>query len=231
MAQYELRWLWQMAKQRRFWVLIFIVIAINLTWHFFRVWLPLFLKEHHQYSDDVVQNFSTAYYIAADAGSVTGGFMALWLARHGWPVHASRTAVFAACSLLAILSLAVAYVDAGVLLLILLMLLGFGALGVFPVYYSFSQELTVKDQGRLTGTLSFVTWMASARMHPIVGEWLDNTKDWSSALALAGLPPFLGLIVLLLFWGRMAPATDLLPRGRPLNNRHDDSTADKIEAR
>ncbi|HMF13604.1 MAG TPA: MFS transporter [Gemmataceae bacterium] len=45
----EREWIWlrQMAEQRRFWVLVAIVIAINLTWHFFRVWLPLFLKEHH----------------------------------------------------------------------------------------------------------------------------------------------------------------------------------------
>jgi ACS family hexuronate transporter-like MFS transporter len=232
----ELKWLWQMARQQRFWVLVVLVIAINLTWHFFRVWLPLFLTEHHEYSEAAMQKFSTAYYTAADAGSVTGGFMALRLARRGWPVHASRVAVYATCSLLALLSFVVAYIEAGPLLFTLLMLLGFGALGVFPVYYSFSQELTVKDQGRLTGTLSFTTWMASAAMHPIVGEWLDNTKDWSSALALAGLPPILGLMVLLLFWGR---TPELVPAALDLS-RSDESAmqeerirepADRIKSR
>jgi ACS family hexuronate transporter-like MFS transporter len=232
----EFQWLWQMARRRRFWVLVAIVIAINLTWHFFRVWLPLFLKEHHDYSDSAVQGFSTAYYTAADAGSLTGGFMALWLAQRGWAVHASRVAVYAACSNLALLSFAVAYVEPGPVLFALLMLLGFGALGVFPVYYSFSQELTVKDQGRLTGTLSFTTWMASAAMHPIVGGWLDRTKDWPSALALAGLPPFLGLIVLILFWGRttMASIPADLDLSRPNESaapdEHIREPADKIKS-
>ncbi|HMF13603.1 MAG TPA: MFS transporter [Gemmataceae bacterium] len=120
-------------------------------------------------------------------------------------MHASRVAIYAVCCLLALLSFGVAHVERGPLLFALLVLLGFGALGVFPVYYSFSQELTVKDQGRLTGTLSFTTWMVSAVMHPIVGDWLDRTKDWPTALGLAGLPPFLGLIVLLIFWGRSPP--------------------------
>jgi hypothetical protein len=62
--------------------------------------------------------------------------------------------------------------------------------------------LTVKDQGKLTGTLGFTTWMVSAAMHPLVGQWLDKTKDWTRALGLAGLPPLIGLVLLLLLWGK-----------------------------
>ncbi|HMF14962.1 MAG TPA: MFS transporter, partial [Gemmataceae bacterium] len=167
-----------------------------------------------------------AYYVAADVGAITGGFTALWLARRGLSVHASRVLVYSGCSLLALLSFAVAYVEPGPILLVLLMLLGFGALGVFPVYYSLSQELTVKDQGRLTGTLGFTTWMASAIMHPAVGRWLDRTQDWSTALALAGLPPILGLIVLLLFWGRATP--DRIPTALDLSRRDQTSVPDEF---
>src|SRR5713101_7838833 len=35
---------------RRFAVLAVLVVAINLTWHFFRAWLPLFLRTKHGYS-------------------------------------------------------------------------------------------------------------------------------------------------------------------------------------
>ncbi len=209
----ELRWLAQLCGQRRFWALVVIVTAINMTWHFFRVWLPSFLHDHHEYSEHAVQGFSTAYYVATDAGSLSAGFAALWLARNGWSIHGSRVLVFSICCGLTLLSFAVAYVQPGFLLLALLLLLGFGALGLFPVYYSFSQELTVKDQGKLTGLLSFITWMVSARMHPFVGQWLDRTKDWPHALALAGLPPLVGLIFLLLLWGRNSSAVAAVPGG------------------
>src|SRR5262249_42120484 len=162
----ELGRLLRLILSRRFAVLAVIVVSINLTWHFFRVWLPLFLQEHHGYDDASVQWFSSAYYIATDAGSLTVGFLALWLVRKGLSVHQSRVLVFFGCSLLTLLSIAIAYVAPGPLLFVLLLVLGFGALGLYPVYYSLSQELTVRDQGKVTGTLGFTTWMASAAMHP-----------------------------------------------------------------
>jgi hypothetical protein len=90
--------------------------------------------------------------------------------------------------------------------------------------------LTVTDQGRLTGTLSFTTWMVTAAMHPLVGSWLDRTQDWPSALALAGLPPTLGLIVLLLFWGRpkMQPA-EVYPV--PHKSQWDEASTDDTDIR
>lgn len=202
----ELQWLPGLFANRRFWILVVLVVAINLTWHFFRVWLPLYLEEYRGYDRADVQWFSMAYYLATDAGSLSAGFAALWLVRRGLSVHQSRVVVFAACSVLAFLSFAVAQVQSGLFLIGLLLLLGFGALGLFPVYYSLSQELTVKDQGKLTGMLGFTTWMVSAAMHPLVGQWLDETKDWTRALGLAGLPPLIGLVLLLFLWGKDTPS-------------------------
>jgi ACS family hexuronate transporter-like MFS transporter len=198
--------LFRVILTRRFAVLVVLVVSINLTWHFFRVWLPLFLQEHHNYDEDTVQWFSSAYYIATDAGSLTVGFVALWLVRLGLSVHRSRVLVFFACSLLTLLSVGIAFVERGPLLFAMLLVLGFGALGLFPVYYSLSQELTVRDQGKVTGTLGFTTWMASAAMQWIVGRWLDQTKNWPAALAFAGMPPLIAFFTLLLLWGRITPA-------------------------
>jgi MFS transporter, ACS family, hexuronate transporter len=188
----------------RFYVLVVIVISINLTWHFFRVWLPLFLRESRGYSEAEVNYFTSGYYAAADAGSLAAGFATLVLARWGVAVHRSRVAVFLACALLVALSVRVAYLDAGPLLLGLLLVIAFGALGVFPVYYSLSQELTVRHQGKVTGMLGCSTWVATAVMHPLVGRWIDQTKDYSSVLVLAGLFPLLAFAVLAVMW--RAPA-------------------------
>lgn len=187
-------------RDRRFLVLVTMVITINLTWHFFRVWLPLFLQENHGYSEQFVNYFTSAYYGAADVGSLSIGFFTLWLIRRGVPIHRSRTLVFLGCALITTLSLAVAVLPAGPLLLALILILGFGALGLFPNYYSFSQELTVRHQGKLTGSLGFSTWVASALMHPIVGRWLDQTKDYSLVVSLAGLCPLVGFTALVLLW-------------------------------
>src|SRR5262249_25116726 len=38
-------------RDRHFWILAVMVVALNAGWHFFRVWLPLFLTKSHGYSE------------------------------------------------------------------------------------------------------------------------------------------------------------------------------------
>jgi ACS family hexuronate transporter-like MFS transporter len=189
---------------RRFFVLIIVVISINITWHFFRVWLPLFLREEHGYSKEAMSFFVAAYYLATDAGSLAAGFGTLWLARRGISVHGSRVLVFGTCALLTTLSVVAAGLAAGPLLLLVLLVVGFGALGLFPNYYSFSQELSVRHQGKVTGLLGFINWQAVALLQWLVGLVIDQTESYAPVLVLAGLSPLVGLCVLLLFWGRDA---------------------------
>jgi ACS family hexuronate transporter-like MFS transporter len=186
---------------RRYLVLAILVVAINVTWHYFRVWMPLFLRETHHYNLNETGWFTTAYYVAADVGSLTAGFVALYLARRGLSVHGSRLIVFALGAGLCLLSLVVAHLPAGWLLLGLLLVIGFAALAVFPMYYSFSQELTVRHQGKLTGSLGCVCWLSMALLHELVGDASQRTGEYAQGIALAGMAPLVGLFVLLLLWG------------------------------
>jgi MFS transporter, ACS family, hexuronate transporter len=189
----------------RFWVLVVLVVAINTTWHYFRVWLPLFLQTPElDYDKTEVQSFSSAYYIATDIGSLTSGFVALLLVRRGMAVHWSRVTVFAVCALLTLLSLAVPFLRAGPLLLGVLLVIGFASLALFPIYYSFSQELTVRHQGKVTGALGCINWLAMALLHELAGASIQATKSYDQGLALAGLAPLVGFAVLMLLW-RPAP--------------------------
>ena len=192
---------------RRFWVLVVLVVAVNITWHFFRAWLPLFLQRGHRYDEATVAWFTSAYYVATDAGSLTAGAASLYLARRGVAVHTSRAWVFAACAGLTALSVAAAFLGRGALLLGLLLVIGFAALGLFPIYYSFSQELTTRHQGKLTGSLGCICWLSMYVLQAGVGESVKATGSYTTGVALAGLAPLIGLAVLLLLWERPAPRT------------------------
>jgi MFS family permease len=192
---------------RRFWVLVVVVVMINTAWHFFRAWLPLILQDQHGYGEQETYWFVLSYYVATDLGSLTAGFAALTLVGWGMSVHGSRMTVFLFCTLLTSLSVIVAILPAGWLLLGLLLIIGFGALGLFPQYYSFSQELTTQHQGKLTGALGCINWLAMSLLHEVVGDSVKQTGNYSQGVCLAGLAPLLGLLVLLLFWGR-SPATE-----------------------
>lgn len=214
-----MRWFWKSTTDettlprkdflRRYCVLIVLGVTVNLTWHFFRAWLPLFLQKQHHYSDTTTYYFIPGYNIAADVGCIGAGFVTLFLVRRGLPVGWSRLVVFAAYSVLTLLSVVVVFLPAGPLLLVLLVLIGFGALGLYPSYYSYTQEITVKGQGKVTGSLSCIIWLAMALLHESVGTSIEATKSYSLGLALAGLAPLLGLLALLLFWGKSPQDAEL----------------------
>jgi ACS family hexuronate transporter-like MFS transporter len=195
---------------RRFAVLIVLVVTINMTWHFLRAWLPSFLMEKHHFTQNQTNFFSAGYYVFTDLGALTAGFASLRLVQLGGGVHASRRFVFLVGALLATLCLAAAFLPSGWGLVGVLFLVGFGALGMFPCYYSFSQDLTARNQGKVTGTLGACCWGAMYIWQQIIGQWVHYTQSYTLPFVIAGLAPLVGFAALLLLWGP-APAASPAP--------------------
>jgi MFS transporter, ACS family, hexuronate transporter len=185
---------------RRFLALVVVVITINLCWQYFRAWMPGMLREQYAYTQRDVQYFSMAYYVATDVGCLTIGFLIKWLTTRGVPVHGARMATFLACSLLTSLCMVAAFLPASWLLLFALLLIGFGSLGQFPIYYALSQELSAQRMGKITGVLSFLTWTATALAQEPIGRWIDRTHSYSQVTFIAGLVPLIGFLALLFLW-------------------------------
>jgi ACS family hexuronate transporter-like MFS transporter len=187
---------------RRFAALVALVVTINMTWHFLRAWGPLFLQEMHRFDARDTFRFSIAYYVCTDVGALTAGFITLKLARGGMPVHASRRLVFLACALLTTLCLLVPYLPGGLVLVGSMLAIGFGSLGVFPNYYSFSQDLTTRHQGKLTGVLGCCCWVAMAVWQKAIGWMVHGTGSYTVPFLIAGLAPLVGFTALVLLWGK-----------------------------
>ncbi len=190
-----------MATIRRFLVLLAIVIPINLTWQFFRAWMPLIL-ERRDYEKDFIPWFRAAFFLVADIGCIAAGMLSKHLAeKRGWSPHAARSLAFVVCALLTTLSMLAGSLPHGWLLLASFLIIGFGSLGLFPPYYSLTQEISKRHQGLVTGTLGCITWVASSYMQEWVGNTVKATGSYGSALFFAGMVPLVGCVALL-FWGR-----------------------------
>ncbi|MCS7044853.1 MAG: MFS transporter, partial [Gemmataceae bacterium] len=191
---------------RRFAVLVIIVLAINATWQLFREWLPKFLQDPpHSYTLAEAGYFISAYYVATDLGCLAAGYAVKRLAGGGWRVHSARLLVFAVCSVMTMLSVTAAFLPRGPVLIGVLLIVGAGALGLFPNYYALTQDLSHKHQGKLVGVLGAVAWLGSSPLQPVAGWTVDQTGSYAALIVMAGLAPLPAVLALWLFWERPTP--------------------------
>ncbi len=193
-------WFIDLLMNPRFWALAIMVISINSSWQLIRAWLPKFLQTGRGYSENAALFFNSAYYLATDFGCIGAGFMAMWLTRKGFSVHGSRLLTYAGCSLLACFTCLAAILPQGWPLLAVLLVVGAGTLGLFPCYYSFTQELSATNLGKVTGILSFLGWIVASPMHRVLGEYVKRTGSYDLGVALVGLAPLFGLAAMLVLW-------------------------------
>lgn len=187
---------------RRFAVLLVVVAAINICWHIFRAWLPKFLQEGRGFSEQEALYFNSAYFVATDIGCIAAGMATVGLHRLGVTVHRARAAVYGLCAVITSLSTLLMFLPKGWIMMGVLLAIGFGALGLFPCFYSLSQELSARHQGKITGALGTFAWAVTAPLHPLLGWFKDTSGSYDWGLVLAGWMPLLGLAALVLFWGR-----------------------------
>lgn len=190
---------------RGFLALAIMVVCINLNWHLFRVWLPKFLQETRGYSQNDMLTFSMLYYLAADIGVMSAGAASQWMSRRGASVFASRMWAYFACAVLTTATTVAAFLPAGPLLLGALLTVAFGGLGCFAAYYSFTQDLSRRHQGKVSGSLATCTWLVTAAFHPIFGRYLDRTHNYDLVVGAMGWLPMVALVAMLLLW-RARPA-------------------------
>lgn len=191
---------WKIIFTRRFAVLLVVVFSINTSWHIFRAWLPMFLELGRGYTREQALGFNSLYYVATDVGCIAAGIGTIGLTRRGASVHRARLLVFTACALLTSASVAIFVLPAGWPLLGVLLLAGSGSLGLFPCYYSFSQELSVTHQGKVTGLLGTFAWAMTSPLHSFFGWVIDRTGSYDAGMALAGLCPLFGAAALWIIW-------------------------------
>lgn len=195
---------------RKLVVCLVVVIAINVTWQYFRAWNVKFLTARGfaepPYDPNFIQYVTVAYYLSADLGCLAVGALVRVLTRRGWDVHPARVLSFALCCVLAAAAgFLVAVLPGGWPLLGFMLCVAAGSLGLFPTYYALTQDLSRAHQGKVSGALGCATWVVTAVMQESVGAYIEQTKKFERAILLASAAPLVALVVLLLLWPKPRP--------------------------
>lgn len=192
---------WRILLQRRMVVVLVVVCLINTAWQVFRAWLHLFLEEGRGYTESQTLMFNSVWFIATDVGCLGVGVLVLWLCARGLSVTRARQIMFTVCAALCLTMLALPVLPKGTMLLLVLLFGGAGALGVFPLYHAFTQDISGKHQGKITGIAGVTAWFLVPPAQKLFGRVVDVTGSYDLGLATAACLPAVAAIVLWVFWG------------------------------
>ena len=154
------------------------------------------------YSESDTLYFTSAWYLATDIGCLGAGALAVWLGRRRLTVHTSRLVVFAGCGALCASCALTPLLEKGWPLLAVMLLAGAGALGVFPIYHAFTQDLSARHQGKITGLAGVAAWVLPAQAQKLFGALADRTHSFNQGIVLAAFLPLLAVLPLWWCWGK-----------------------------
>ncbi len=91
-ASAPLGW-FELLRYRQTWAIVISRFLVDPVWWLYITWLPLYLSNVHGFDLKQIGLFAWVPYVAADAGSLFGGWLSGYLIGRGWTVNKARKAV------------------------------------------------------------------------------------------------------------------------------------------
>jgi ACS family hexuronate transporter-like MFS transporter len=85
---------------RQTWALVIARFLTDPVWWFYLYWVPKFLHSHHGLTLDKIGLPLVVIYLAADGGSIFGGWLSSAMIKRGWSVNRARKLAILACALM-----------------------------------------------------------------------------------------------------------------------------------
>ena len=208
-------------RNHRFWLLIVVVCCINGVYSVYRVWLPLALQDPAglAFSEQTtLSRILPLYYLINDVGCLAAGAATVWLHRRGMSSVNARRWVFTLSGLLLLPASqlpalargewALPGITAGQASMAILLMTAFGSLAVFPCYYAFTQDLSRRHIGLVTGLLAFFAWIVPSTAQRMLGAEIDRAGAYDIAFHVGAWPVLAAAVALWALWdvGWLRPA-------------------------
>ncbi len=118
-------WL-QLFRYREVWALTLCRVLCDPTWWLYLTWLPKYLSDVRGFSLAEIGLYAWVPYVAADAGSLLGGYTSGFLIARGWNVNAARRLIIVIAALIMPLGALAVRVDNAMVALVLMSAVLFG---------------------------------------------------------------------------------------------------------
>jgi ACS family hexuronate transporter-like MFS transporter len=198
----------ELLTYRQTWAIVLARFLVDPVWWLYITWLPLFLHQVHGFDLKQIGLFAWVPYVAADAGSLFGGWLSGFLIGRGWSVNNARKAViaFAACLMPAGILAAFTPDSMQALALIGVVLFGFQVWinNVQTLPADFFPKSAVGSVAGLGGTGAGIGSM----IFIFTTGWVVDNFSYTPILVAAGLLAPIGTVVLFMLAGKIGKISE-----------------------
>ena len=188
---------------RQTWAIVIARFLVDPVWWLYITWLPLYLYQVHGFDLKQIGLFAWVPFVAADAGSLFGGWLSGFLISRGWSTNTARKSVIAFGALLMPAGIAAAFTPDPMTALVLIGVVLFG----FQVWINNVQTLPSdffpsKAVGSVAGLGGTGAGIGSMIFIFSTG-WVVDNYSYTPVLVTAGLLPLIGTAVLFALAGKI----------------------------
>lgn len=174
-----------------FWICLVSATGVNVCWHFYATWFPRYLDEDLHVNDRNLQYIMAGFFVAADAGSLTAGWLARRLARAGWPVERARQLVMTVLALVVLAATVVAVslpADPIGAKMAAFFVVAAAALGGFSVVFALVQDVAPRHTAQVLGICGCGSWLVISMLNKVAGGYAKPGHYAELFLAVGCVP-------------------------------------------
>lgn len=195
----------ELLRYRQTWAIVVARFLVDPVWWLYITWLPLYLSKVYGFDLKQIGLFAWVPYVAADAGSLFGGWFSGYLIGRGWSVDRGRKAAIAIGALLMPAGILAAFTSDAMIALGLIGVVLFG----FQTWINNVQTLpsdlfpsgAVGSVAGLGGTGAGIGSM----IFIFSTGWVVDHFSYTPVLVTAGILAPIGTIVLFILSGKIKP--------------------------
>ena len=200
----EIRWI-QLLRFRQTWAIVMSRFLTDPVWWLYITWLPLYLHNVRGFDLKRIGMFAWVPFLAADAGSLLGGWLSGRLIAKGWSTDRARKTVVLMAALLMTAGIPAALTPNVMVALAFISLVTFGFQAWINNVQTLPSDFYPENAIASVAGLGGVGAGIGAILYILTTGWVVDHFSYTPVLLIAGLLPLLGTAALFLIGGKIRP--------------------------
>lgn len=188
---------------RETWAIVLSRFLTDPVWWLYITWLPLYLYNARGFNLKKIGMFASLPFLAADAGSLLGGWLSGHLIARGWSANSARKAVIVGDALLMTAGIPAALTNQTMVALAFISVVTFGFQSWINNVQTLPSDFFPQQAVASVAGLGGVGAGIGAILYVLTTGWVVDHYSYTPILIVAGVLPLLGTAVLFALGGRI----------------------------